>query len=56
MIIFTSQTAPAQPPPWFHAEAWLLFRNCEMDYSALANYILKVVVLVMSDFDNLGQK
>ena len=31
-IIFTSLTVRGQPSPRFHVEAWLLFRNCEMDY------------------------
>ena len=36
MIIFsTSLTVPEQPSPWFHVEAWLPFRNREMDYLEL---------------------
>ena len=31
-IICTSLTVRTQPSPRFHAEAWLPFRNCEMDY------------------------
>ena len=31
IIIPTSQTAPGQPLPQFLVEAWLPFRNCEMD-------------------------
>ena len=31
-IISTSLTVPGQPLPWFHVEAWLTFRNREMDY------------------------
>ena len=30
-IISTSLTVPRQPSPWFHVEAWLPFRNREMD-------------------------
>ena len=33
IIISTSLTVPTQPSPRFHLEAWLPFRNCEMDYS-----------------------
>ena len=33
IIISTPLTAPTQPSPRFHAEAWLPFRNREMDYS-----------------------
>ena len=29
--ISTSLTVPGQPSPRFHVEAWLPFRNCEMD-------------------------
>ena len=32
IIISTSLTVPAQPSRRFHVEAWLPFRNCEMDY------------------------
>ena len=32
IIISTSLTVPTQPSPRFHVEAWLPFRNCEMDY------------------------
>ena len=35
IIISTSLTAPTQPSPRFHVEAWLPFRNREMDYSRL---------------------
>ena len=31
-IISISLTAPGQPSPRFHVEAWFPFRNCEMDY------------------------
>ena len=31
-IISTSQTVQGQPLPQFHVEAWLPFRNREMDY------------------------
>ena len=31
-IICTSLTVRTQPSPRFHVEAWLPFRNCEMDY------------------------
>ena len=33
IIISTSLTVPTQPSPRFHIEAWLPFRNREMDYS-----------------------
>ena len=32
IIISTSLTVSTQPSPRFHVEAWLVFRNCEMDY------------------------
>ena len=32
IIISTSLTVTAHPSPRFHIEAWLPFRNCEMDY------------------------
>ena len=32
IIISTSLTVPGQPSPRFHVEAWLCFRNREMDY------------------------
>ena len=32
IIIFTSLTVRGQPSPRFYVEAWLPFRNCEMDY------------------------
>ena len=32
MIISTSLPVPGQPSPRFYLEAWLPFRNCEMDY------------------------
>ena len=31
-VISTSLTVPGQPSPRFHGEAWLPFRNREMDY------------------------
>ena len=36
IIISTSLTVPAQPSPQFHGEAWLPFRNREMDYCYVA--------------------
>ena len=35
IIISTSLTVPTQPSPRFHVEAWLPFRNREMDYSEM---------------------
>ena len=32
LIISTSPTVPEKPSPRFHVEAWLPFRNREMDY------------------------
>ena len=32
IIISTSLTVRGQPSPRFHVEAWLPFKNCEMDY------------------------
>ena len=31
--ISTSLTVPGQPSSRFHVEAWLPFRNCEIDYT-----------------------
>ena len=31
-IVSTSLIVPGQPSPRFHVEAWLPFRNREMDY------------------------
>ena len=33
ITISTSLNVTGQPSPRFHVEAWLLFRNSEMDYS-----------------------
>ena len=35
IVIFTSLAVQGHPSPWFHVEAWLPFRNCEMDYSTM---------------------
>ena len=35
IIISTSLTVPGQHSPQFHVEAWLPFRNREMDYYVL---------------------
>ena len=44
IIISISLTVPAQPSPRFHVEAWLPFRNCEMDYSrAYCRYFIYTV-------------
>ena len=40
IIISTSLTVPTQRSPRFHVEAWLPFRNCEMDY--YSNYRLNI--------------
>ena len=42
-IISTSLTVLGQPSPQFHVEAWLPFRNCEMDYLSLL-FIVYVIV------------
>ena len=34
IIIAISLTVRGQPSPRFHVEAWLPFRNCEIDYYA----------------------
>ena len=56
IIISTSPTVPGQPSPRFYAEAWLPFRNCEMDYlysglhlkrSALEEGITKEIAIVL---------
>ena len=38
IIISTSLTVPTQPSPRFHVEAWLPFRNREMNYLAVKIY------------------
>ena len=40
IIISTSQTVLGQPSPRFHIEAWLPFRNCEMDYLLIEKPVL----------------
>ena len=37
-IISTSLTVPGQPSPRFQVEAWLPYRNCEMDYLVTLKY------------------
>ena len=49
-IISTSLTVPAQPPPRFLVEAWLPFRNREMDYSELKYKSLSQYVSVCGSF------
>ena len=39
IVISTSLTVPTQPLPRFHVEAWLPFRNCEMDYLKRTRHI-----------------
>ena len=39
IIISTSLTKPGQPSPRFHVEAWLSFRNCEMVYWTLKQFL-----------------
>ena len=39
-IISTSLTVIGQPLPRFHVEAWLLFRNHEMDYYYSSDFSL----------------
>ena len=41
IIISTSLTVPGQPSPRFHVEAWLPFRNCEMDYWFFMCYLIE---------------
>ena len=41
IIISTSLTVPGQPSPWFRVEAWLPFRNCEMDYWFFMCYLIE---------------
>ena len=44
-IICTSLTVRGQPSPRFHVEAWLPFRNREMDYLHFRHMKVKVVTL-----------
>ena len=39
IIISTSLTVRTQPSSRFHVEAWLPFRNCEMDYSSASTCV-----------------
>ena len=39
IIISTSLTVRVQPSPRFHVEAWLPFRNYEIDYLTLIQVI-----------------
>ena len=36
IIVSTSLTVPTQPSPRYHVEAWLPFRNREMDYCPIS--------------------
>ena len=51
-FISTSLTVRArgQPSPRFHVEAWLLFRNCEMDDYVFCLFFL----LYILGFENVG--
>ena len=40
IVISSSQTVRAQPSPRFHVEAWLPFRNCEMDQFNLNSEVI----------------
>ena len=51
IIISTSLTVPGQPLPRFHVEAWLPFRNCEMDHS---HRFVHCLVLLRSFFASFG--
>ena len=44
IIISTFLTVPTQPSPRFHVEAWLPFRNREMDYSFTMNSLAAKMV------------
>ena len=39
IIISTSLTVPTQPSHRFHVDAWLPFRNREMDYLHVSRYV-----------------
>ena len=50
IIISSSLTVPTQPSPWFHLEAWLPFRNREMDYSTVLLSVLLVIYTSLTVF------
>ena len=43
VIMPTSLTVPGLPSPRFHVEAWLPFRNREMDYYMISMPFVRVV-------------
>ena len=46
-VICTSLTVPAQPSPRFHVEAWLPFRNFEVDYCYSISLLLLASLLLL---------
>ena len=50
IITSTSLTVPGQPSPRFNVEAWLAFKNCEMDYCAILafakiHFLLQIILI-----------
>ena len=58
IIISTSLTVRGQLSPRFHVEAWLPFRNCEMDYCIICSkkYLEGYAVLNWQLIDNYSLK
>ena len=46
-VICTSLTVRAQPSPRFHVEAWLPFRNFEVDYCYSISLLLLASLLLL---------
>ena len=49
----TSLIVPGKPLPRFHEEAWLPFRNCEMDCCVLYNNNYKNTINLKIDIKKL---
>ena len=49
IIISTSLTVSTQPSPRFRVEAWLPFRNREMDYTKVAATVNETVCLNLTN-------
>ena len=50
IIISTSLTVSTQPSPRFRVEAWLPFRNREMDYTKVAATVNETVCLNLTKY------
>ena len=58
IIISTSLTVSIQPSPRFRVEAWLPFRNREMDYTKVAATVNETVCLNLTNkvFQAIGMR